>query len=95
MSERIARLCHVSGRVQGVFYRASTRARAIELGITGYAKNLADGRVEVLAVGSPGSVTTLCQWLRAGPPGADVTQVEVRELDVDGLKPLPQGFLKG
>ena len=46
MTELIARRCHVSGRVQGVFYRASTRQRARELGVTGYARNLPDGRVE-------------------------------------------------
>jgi len=45
----IARRCLVSGRVQGVFYRASTRARAESLGVTGHARNLRDGRVEVLA----------------------------------------------
>ena len=50
MSEIIARRCFVSGRVQGVFYRASTRQKAVELGCTGYARNLSDGRVEVLAV---------------------------------------------
>ena len=47
----IARRCHVSGRVQGVYFRASTWERARELGVTGYAKNLPDGRVEVLACG--------------------------------------------
>jgi acylphosphatase len=53
LSAIIARRCFVAGRVQGVFYRASTRQRAQELGCRGYAHNLPDGRVEVLAVASP------------------------------------------
>ena len=56
MTDWIARRCLVAGRVQGVFYRASTRARAESLGVTGYARNLADGRVEVLACGEPQAV---------------------------------------
>ncbi|MFL6576710.1 MAG: acylphosphatase, partial [Povalibacter sp.] len=49
MSAIVARRCFVSGRVQGVYYRASARQKAIELGVSGYASNLEDGRVEVLA----------------------------------------------
>lgn len=94
MSERIARLCHVSGRVQGVFFRASTRHRALELGVTGYAKNLPDGRVEVLAIGAETAVLGLCEWLWIGPPSAQVTAVAVREVPVDTLEPLPQDFAR-
>lgn len=71
----------ISGRVQGVFYRASTRARAAELGLTGYAKNLPDGRVEVLASGTAGALDALEQWLQRGPPAAKVQSVERENID--------------
>src|SRR4051794_1362488 len=70
MPELHARRCLVSGKVQGVFFRASTRQKAVELGCGGYAKNLADGRVEVLAIGEPFAVAQLIAWLRIGPPAA-------------------------
>ena len=66
----------VSGLVQGVFFRASTRARAQELGLHGYAMNLADGRVEVVASGSDDALEQLAAWLRHGPPSARVDGVE-------------------
>ena len=66
--------------MQGVFYRASAREQALELGLTGYAKNLPDGRVEVLAFGSLASLDALEAWLRIGPPAAKVSEV-VREDD--------------
>jgi acylphosphatase len=90
----IARRCYVSGRVQGVFYRASTRQRAELLGITGYARNLADGRVEVLACGEPGAVAALCEWLREGPPAASVTGVLVEEVPLAGLESWPREFVQ-
>jgi len=92
VSELIARRCYVSGRVQGVFYRASTRERARALGITGYARNLADGRVEVLACGSPEAVETLCRWLWQGSPASQVTTVEVSEVAVASLVEFPTAF---
>jgi len=57
----------VSGRVQGVFFRASTRYQAQSLGISGYARNLADGRVEVLACGESKALDQLRTWLVKGP----------------------------
>jgi len=93
MSERVARRCLVAGRVQGVFYRASTRARAQSLGVTGYARNLADGRVEVLACGSPDAVQSLCEWLWDGPPAAHVTAVDVEALAAESLQTWPSSFL--
>jgi len=66
----------VSGRVQGVFFRASTRTEALRLGLTGYAKNLADGGVEVLACGAPAALDELERWLRIGPPAARVENVQ-------------------
>ncbi|HEY9130555.1 MAG TPA: acylphosphatase [Dyella sp.] len=65
----------VSGRVQGVFYRASTREQALALGLTGYAKNLDDGSVEVLACGGADALDTLERWLWQGPPAARVRAV--------------------
>lgn len=92
MSNLIARRCYVSGRVQGVFYRASTRQKATELGCSGYARNLADGRVEVLAVGEPQPVQSLLDWLWRGPPASEVTFVDVREVPLDQLGEMPVGF---
>ena len=67
--------CLVEGRVQGVYFRGATRDQALRLGVTGYARNLPDGRVEVLASGSPAAVAGLCEWLRSGPPMARVSDV--------------------
>jgi len=67
--------CHVTGRVQGVFFRASTRHQARTLGVTGHARNLADGGVEVLVCGPPSAVRELTAWLRQGPDQAQVTTV--------------------
>ena len=67
--------CLVSGRVQGVFFRASTREQALSLGITGYARNLPDGRVEVMACGERDAVDQLRAWLTRGPSAARVTGV--------------------
>jgi acylphosphatase len=64
--------CLVSGLVQGVFFRATTREQAELLGVTGYAHNLPDGRVEVMACGSDDRVAALCAWLQSGPPQAQV-----------------------
>jgi acylphosphatase len=92
-SERVARRCHVSGRVQGVFFRASTRERARALGVTGHARNLPDGRVEVLACGEPVAVVALCEWLWVGPPTARVTSVEVVEIPIETLGAMPGDFV--
>ena len=75
----MCRICWVSGRVQGVYYRGSAQARARELGITGYARNLVDGRVKVLACGDSIRVRTLIEWLWVGPTAASVTSVAVAE----------------
>ena len=81
----------VSGRVQGVFFRASTREVAVPLGIAGHAINLSDGRVEVRACGAPSAVAELASWLRDGPRHARVTGVEERTVDCTQ----PQGFRTG
>lgn len=74
--------CLVSGRVQGVFFRASARAKALELGVTGWARNLPDGRVEVLACGTERAVATLRDWLWVGPPHARVNEVNCRPTEI-------------
>lgn len=88
MSTQACRRCWVSGRVQGVFYRASTQRKAQELGVRGYARNLPDGRVEVLACGELAAVAALCEWLWQGPPRAEVTAVEC----ADAEQIAPAGF---
>ena len=83
---------HVSGRVQGVSYRAAARAQAQRLGLRGHARNLADGRVEVLAVGAPQALEELARWLRQGPPLARVAEVVREDLAV---APDCEGFVVG
>lgn len=62
--------------MQGVFFRAATRERALTLGIDGYAVNLPDGRVEVLAIGDAAALDMLERWLWEGPPAARVEAVD-------------------
>lgn len=80
MSEQICIHCFVSGKVQGVWYRASTKTEAEKLGIKGWARNLDDGRVEVLACGDKEKVMQLLEWLKHGPRLARVTEVTVELL---------------
>jgi acylphosphatase len=70
------RLFLIEGRVQGVWFRESTRRQAQPLGITGYAKNMADGSVQVLACGEAASLDRLAEWLKQGPPMAQVDRIE-------------------
>ena len=70
----------VSGRVQGVWYRAHTRDRAVELGVRGFVRNLPDGTVEIVAQGDGDSVDALMDWAKIGPRLAEVTAVRVREM---------------
>jgi acylphosphatase len=83
--------CIVGGRVQGVYYRATAARRAHELRITGHARNLPDGRVEVLACGEHEAVETYVSWLWIGSSASKVTSVEVIDL---ALAPheVPDGF---
>lgn len=74
----------ISGKVQGVYYRASTEKEANRLGLSGYARNLPDGRVEVIAEGSPEELRQLHQWCQEGPPAAKVTDIEVEEQRANG-----------
>lgn len=86
-SESVCRRFLVSGRVQGVWYRAATRNKALELALSGYARNLADGRVEVLASGAHAALRELELWLWEGPPAADVTDVRAESADVTEVAP--------
>jgi len=70
----------VRGRVQGVWFRASTRDEARRLGLAGHALNLPDGRVEVLACGADAALDVLAAWLRRGPPLAEVQEVLSEDL---------------
>ncbi len=83
--------CLVAGRVQGVWFRATTSREAERLGLDGWAKNLSDGRVEVVAAGPESAVAELCGWLWSGPPQAQVTSVTVEEWD----EPITTGFSVG
>lgn len=76
---------HVSGRVQGVCFRAGTRAQALNLDICGYARNLRDGRVEILAEGKSESLVELEEWLQHGPTGARVTGVVREDIEEQSL----------
>jgi acylphosphatase len=84
--------CRVYGRVQGVFFRASTAREAHRLGLSGYARNLDDGSVEVLACGPSAAVASLRGWLRTGPPMARVERVECEAAEAASV---PQGFVTG
>jgi acylphosphatase len=75
--------CLISGLVQGVWYRASAQAEAEQLKLRGYARNLEDGRVEVIACGSPAAVQGLIDWLHRGPPNARVSDVSTEPLAIE------------
>jgi acylphosphatase len=79
----------VAGCVQGVGFRAATRWQALALDLRGHARNLADGRVEVLATGEPAAVEALAQWLAHGPPSARVDGLSREDL---GEEPATDGF---
>lgn len=76
MTDRACRLFRISGHVQGVWFRESTRREAERLGVAGHALNRSDGTVEVLAAGPDAALDTLAVWLRRGPPLARVDSVE-------------------
>ncbi len=76
----------VSGRVQGVSYRANTQRQANQLGIHGWVKNLPDGRVEIVARAEQGPLDQFLDWCRSGPTFAKVTDVNVEELSAADLR---------
>jgi acylphosphatase len=87
----VIRAFRVFGRVQGVYFRHSTRMEAERLGIRGIARNLPDGSVEVFAQGETAAVQALRQWLNLGPPQARVDSVQEVTLDSAALE-LPPKF---
>ncbi len=94
MSEPICKRYLVSGRVQGVFFRASAAREALRLELAGSARNLADGRVEVLARGAPAAIEQFERWLAVGPRLAKVSRVEAQDVD-RGDWPAADGFGTG
>ena len=79
---KVCRHFLVSGKVQGVFYRDSTQQQAQSLGLTGYVKNLADGRVEVEACGELSQLGRLQQWLWKGPLMSKVADIQIQEISL-------------
>ena len=67
----------ISGRVQGVFYRSNTRKQALDMGLTGWVRNLADGRVEAVFEGEESDIQQIIEWCHSGPKYASVDRVEV------------------
>ncbi len=83
-TERIARCVVVSGDVQGVFFRDSTRREANRLGVAGWVRNRSDGRVEAWLEGPPEAVARLVRWCADGPRHATVDDVRVSEAEPEG-----------
>ncbi|MCX8188177.1 MAG: acylphosphatase [Nitrososphaeria archaeon] len=84
MRKLVSANIYVSGIVQGVFFRAYTRSKARSLGITGWVKNLPDGRVQIFAEGEEDSIKKLIDWCKVGPPHAVVEDVKVEWLEYCG-----------
>lgn len=80
---KIGRRCYVSGVVQGVFYRQNTKQQATNRNLTGWVKNLPDGRVEVLLFGEEEQILTMLEWMAIGPARAVVTSLEVFDTDIE------------
>jgi acylphosphatase len=76
-SEQVRVHLEIAGRVQGVYFRASTVAQAQRFGVTGWVRNCPDGSVEVLAEGARESIEKLIEWCRRGPEGARVSRVQI------------------
>ena len=76
----------VKGRVQGVWYRGGTEARAKELSIAGWVRNCPDGTVEIHAEGERKNLDQLLEWCKKGPPAAEVTGVESKVVSIEGME---------
>ena len=77
---------YASGRVQGVFYRASAQQKARELGVNGWVRNCPDGRVEAQLEGDRQAVDAMIAWMHEGPSAAKVDDVQVEEADPDNTR---------
>ena len=73
-------IVHISGTVQGVYFRASSQQQAIEFSLSGYARNLVDGDVEVLMCGEQANVDKMLSWLKDGPPEAQVDNIQQKQV---------------
>ena len=82
----IARRVRVSGRVQGVFYRAWTRDEARRLGVTGWVRNCPDGTVEAHVEGDAAAVEQLIERMREGPPAAEVAELTTEKIRPEGFR---------
>jgi acylphosphatase len=82
---QVCYLVKVRGNVQGVYFRASSQQQAIEIGLSGYAHNLPDGSVEVLACGEQAKVEQMLKWLAKGPDSAEVVEVEQEKVEWQDL----------
>lgn len=80
MTDKICIHCYITGKVQGVWFRASTKKEAEGLGLKGWTRNLPDGRVEVVACGDSEAIAKLYAWLKHGPDLANVTDISYEEL---------------
>jgi acylphosphatase len=76
----VSYMAHVSGKVQGVYFRASSQQIAIDHGLSGYARNLTDGGVEVLMCGDEQNINKMLEWLAHGPPEAEVERIESKQV---------------
>lgn len=77
---------YISGKVQGVFFRATTKKKADKLGVSGWVKNLEDGRVEAVFEGDDRQVKKILDFVHHGPDRAEVENVEVEEVDPEGFR---------
>lgn len=84
-SDRVRAHVFVSGRVQGVFYRANTRDTAREIGVDGWVRNLEDGRVEAVFEGPEHHIDEMVDWCHEGSPSARVEGVEVEYEEPQGV----------
>ena len=85
MSEVVRRRVVVHGRVQGVFFRDTTRREAARRGVAGWVTNRSDGAVEAVFEGRPEAVAAMVEFCESGPRGAEVARVDVNEEEPDGL----------
>jgi acylphosphatase len=88
MDAMIARRVHVTGRVQGVWFRGWTREQAERFGVSGWVRNRSDGSVEAVLLGPEAAVEALIAALREGPPAAEVAEIHVSETEA----PTERGF---
>jgi acylphosphatase len=74
----------ISGRVQGVYFRANTKKTADNLGVKGWVRNLPDGKVEVIAEGDKDKINSLIKFLKTGPERAKVDDLDIKNQDFEG-----------